>query len=175
MAPLPPDSTARVRIKYHVCGRDHVAQIRYKAPNTVADVLSEFNDLITIVGAQFFATVMVGVTAAAEGSNIFNPVEDEALSGWGSGAGTPAQTANMFDFVGRSVDGRRVRFDLFGSQAEKSGDTYRESGTASSVVNDAVSLLNDAEGTFLSINGFQPIWANYVNLGPNAYWRNKIR
>lgn len=175
MSPLPPDSTARVKFKYHVCGHDHVAQVRYTEPNTVDDVISAFNDLIGIIGDQMFATDLIEVTQAISGSNVFNPVADEALASWGSGAGTPAQTANMFDFVGRSLDGRRVRLSIFGSQADVSAGSYRETGVASSVVNDAVQLLNTSEGTFLSINGFQPVWHNYVNLGPNAYWRNKIR
>lgn len=175
MAPLPPDSTARLKVHYAVCGYRHTHQVRFKSPNTVDDAISAFNGLIAIIGGSFFSSEIVKLEVAADGSNIFNPVADEALAGWGSGSGTPKDTANMLNFIGRSLDGRKARADLFGCTITSAGGDYRDSGGESSSVNDAVAYLNGQEGCYITINGFQPIWYDYVNLGPNAYWRNKIR
>lgn len=175
MAPLPPDSTARLRVKYAVAGFAHTFQVRYGLSATVDDAIDAFNSLIGIIGGSFFSSEVVQFTKADSGSNIFNPIADSALSGWGTGSGTNKDTASMLDFVGRSEDGRRVRACLFGCTINSAGGDFRDSGAESSSVNDAVDLMNSTPGVFLSINGFQPVWYNYVNLGNNAYWRNKVR
>lgn len=175
MAPLPPDSTARVKIFYQTCGFTHTALIRYKAPNVVADVITEFNSFITACGGLFYESSFIGAQAAALSSNVFNEVAGDWPVAWGSGAGPRYATAQYYDWVGRSVDGKRVRFALFGAQVTHFGDDYRMLSTESTAVDAAVQVLNDAEGSFLSINGFQPIWKSYANMGVNAYWRNKIR
>lgn len=175
MASLPPNSTARVKIFYEVCGHTHSAQIRYAAPNTVADVITEFNSLVTAIGAAFYDSSFIGAQDAGLLSDVFNDVAGDWPVGWGSGAGQPSDTANYCDFVGRSTDGKRVRFALFGLITPTSNGNYRTLTTESTAVDAAVQVLNDAEGTFLSINGFQPIWKSYVDIGINAYWRNKIR
>lgn len=175
MAPLPPDSTARVKIYYSTCGYTHSAQVRYTAPNTVADVVTAWNDLVTAIGGAFYLSSFVQAQEAVSGSNVFNDVAGDWPVTWGADAGPAPATANFVDFIGRSLDGRRVRLALFGCKTTTSNDDYRTLTTESTAVDAAVQVLNDAEGVFLSINGFQPVWKSYVNLGPNAYWRNKIR
>lgn len=175
MAPLPPDSTARVKVNYSTCGFEHTAMIRFKEPNTVDDVVTEFNALITAIGSLFYLSSFIDAQVAVSGSNVFNPVAGGWPVTWGSGVGPNYATAHYLDFVGRSLDGRRVRLALFGCQSYTSGDDYRALSTESAAVDDAVNVLNDAEGVFLSINGFQPIYKSYANIGVNAYWRNKVR
>jgi hypothetical protein len=81
----------------------------------------------------------------------------------------------MLNFVGRSLDGRRTAVKLLGCRVESSGDDFRVTTAEGSMVNAAVAALNAMEGTFVTINGFQPVWKNYANIGDNAYWRNHIR
>lgn len=175
MTPLPPDSTARLKVFYTVCGHVHTHQVRFKAPNTADDAMASFNDLITAVGGLLFASEVINVVVAADGSNVFNPYAGTWPVGWGDGAGAQKDTANMLNFVGRSVDGRRVRADLFGCVVDSSSGIFRATAAGTAIVEAGVTVLNDAEGTYLSINGFQPQWGLYANLGQSAYWRNHIR
>lgn len=175
MAALPPSSTARVKIQYTVSGFDHVVQVRYKAPDTTDDVIAGFNDLITAIGPLLLESTFVQASVAAIGSDIFNPLAGDWPVGWGDSTQGNYSSAQFYDFVGRSLDGRRVRLTLFGAQVIQDGGDFRINTVENANVDAAVQVLNDAEGTFLSINGFQPVWYSYVNTGVNAYWRNKIR
>jgi hypothetical protein len=175
MTPLPPYSTARLWVDYEVGSYNHTLQIRYKAPNTPDDVITAFNECITAVGDLFYASTFVGARQADEGSNVSNPVAGSWPVGWGSGSAPRYASGCFADFVGRSFDGRRARAALFGAHVIAEGGDYRMSSAESTAVAAGVSSLNAAEGVWLSINGFQPIWKNYANLGVNAYWRNHIR
>jgi hypothetical protein len=175
MAPLPPDSTTRYKFFYNVCNHDHVAQIRAGEGVTDAEVADEFNSFISAAGALFNVSVLTEVQKAASGSDIFNPVVADWPVGWGTETGPDDETANYCDWIGRSLDGRRVRFGLFGATFDAISGKYRVFAADNTTVNDACSVLNGAEGVFVSINGFQPVWKLYINTGNNAHWRNKIR
>jgi hypothetical protein len=164
-----------VKIFYETCSQQHTAQIRFKEPNTVDDVITAFNDLITAAGSLFYASSFIDAQVAVSGSNVFNPVAGGWPVSWGGSAHDRSATAQYVDWVGRSFDGRRVRFSLFGAIFTVTGENYRTLTTESTAVDDSVNVLNAAEGVFLSINGFQPIWKSYVDIGVNAYWRNQIR
>lgn len=175
MAPLPPDSSARVWIDYHTCGEDHTCMIRYKAPATVTDVADAFTALISHIGGAFALSSLVGVRDAADGSNVSNPSAGTWPVSWGSGAGDHAMSAHYIDFVGRSLDGRRVRLALFGASESQGGDDYRLTSAENAAVLASVAVLNGTPNIFISINKFQPVWYPYADVGINAYWRNRIR
>jgi hypothetical protein len=124
---------------------------------------------------MFYESDYISAQLAISGSNVFNDVAGDWPVSWGSGDGPHYASALYNDFVGRSLDGRRVRFALFGAQSLQTGDDYRALATEDSRVAAGVAVLNGVEGTFLSINGFQPVWKPYTNQGTNAYWRNHIR
>jgi hypothetical protein len=175
MAPLPADSTARVKIAYNTCQFDHEVMIRFKEPDTVDDVIADFNSFITAIESLLFLSTFIGAQVAVSGSNVFNDVPGSWPVTWGSDAGAKVSTAWYYDFIGRSLDGRRVRMALFGAKQISTTDDYRAFSAEVPAIEDGVAILNAAEGTFLSINGFQPVWKPYANSGVNAYWRNKIR
>lgn len=175
MAPLPPDSSARAWVDYHTCGEDHTAMIRFKAPATATDVADAFTAFVGAIGAFFALSTVISVREAADGSNISNPAAGTWPVSWGAGAGDHAMTAHYMDFVGRSVDGRRSRLALFGCLVNQQGDDYRATSAESSLVTDAVAVLNGVADIFLSINKFKPTYYPYANMGTNAYWRNRIR
>jgi hypothetical protein len=175
MAPLPPDSTARVKVFYHVAGQNHSVQIRYNEPNTLADVASAFGSFIDEISPACFLTNVLDVQFAVSGSNVFNPTTETFPEGWGGSDTTGDKSADYHNFIGRSADGRRTRIGLFGATATVAGGKFRVLAGESEAYAAAIGVLNDAEGVFLSINGFQPVWKEYANLGNNAYWRNKIR
>lgn len=175
MAALPPDSTGRVRIKYSVAGRNHTTQIRYGLGATPDEVVTDFNAFVTALSAYMLGSTFVSATHAVSGSNVFNPFEGEWPVGWGGAAGTADMSANMVDFIGRGLSGHRVRVTMFGTSNESHNGLFRVPAADNAIIANAVQVLRNAEGTYLDINGGQPLWEAYANLGPNAYWRNKIR
>ena len=175
MAPLPADSSARVKIKYLVCEREHELLIRFKAPATVDDVLAGFSSLIAGVDDLLFLSEFISAEVADVGSNIFNPDSSVWPVSWGTGAGSLPSTADFIDFVGRSLDGRKTHLALFGAKTSVSGDGYRISSASNSVINGMTTVLNAASNIFTTINGFHTVWQLYANIGQNAYWRNHLR
>ena len=175
MTPLPPESTARVKIAYNTCEFDHEVLIRFAAPNTVDDVVTAFNEFITAIESLLFLSTLIGAQVAASGSTIFNDVAGSWPVTWGSGVGEKVSTAWYYDFISRSTGGKRGRLALFGAKQISTTDDYRAFSAEVAAIEDGVAVLNAAEGVFLSIDGLQPIWKPYANSGVNAYWRNKIR
>jgi len=175
MTPLPPSSTARLEFDYDTCGYGHTVQVRLSEATTPADGVDAFQSLVAALSPAMFPGVVTGVRLAESGSNIFNPYSDSFDISWGSGSPQAYHTAWYYDFVGRSLDGRKVRIALFGAQSIEYGGNYRITLGELAAINDAWSVLAGATGVFVSINGFQPVWHRYANCGANAYWRNKVR
>lgn len=176
MAPLPPNNTARLWVDYEVASFDHTALIRVGSVEEVDEAIDLFTEIVEAIGDFLFLSTFIGARFAASGSNVSNPIAGAWPTSWGNSSNPQRKdSAAYVGFVGRSLDGRRSGFELFGSSTVSLGGDYRATTAENAGVNTAVSLLNGAEGTFLSINQFQPIWKPYVNLGINAYWRNHIR
>lgn len=175
MAPLPANSTARLFVDYTVCGEEHTALVRYKAPNTYDDALAAFAAVVAEASPLVFASTVNNVRFANILSDFTNPVPGTWPTGWGEGAGTHIQTANMLSFRSRSLDGRKGGFILFGCKFTESGGDARINSAESADVEAVLAELASSEGSFLTINGFQPSWYQYANIGQDAYWRNKIR
>jgi hypothetical protein len=79
----------------------------------------------------------------------------------------------FIDFVGRSASGRRARFALFTS--EFGIDGYRITAGESTVISDAIDVLNGALNAWLAIDGTKPLWYPYVDTGYNAFWQRAVR
>jgi hypothetical protein len=158
-----------------VCGEEHAFLIRYGAGSSAAEAIDDFNTITTACESLLYESTVTNVLVAASGSNVANPYDGTWPVGWGADAGTHAESAMMLDYIGRSFDGRRVRHSYFGCKQQTDGEDFRLNAADSSPVAAAVAALNVCEGTFVSINGFQPVYYPYANTGSNAYWRNKIR
>jgi len=175
MAPLPPNSTGRLYVDYTVCGEEHTAIVRFATGSSADEALADFNDLTTEASPLLFESTVNNVRFSAALSNVSNPLPGTWPTGWGSGAGTHIQTANMLSFRSRSLDGRKGGIILFGCKFTESGGDARINSAESADVEACLAVLANAEGTFVTINQFQPSWYQYANIGQDAYWRNRIR
>ena len=175
MAPLPSNTTGILFVDYQVGGQQHTFQVRFQAPSTYADAMVEAGDWLTALGTSIYEITILGARVQAVGTNVTFPTPWLELSTYGSGTCPPAASAQFYDFVGRSPDGRRVRLSIFGAATLTFGNNYRASTGENTAIDAAVTELNSAEGTMLTISGEQPTWQLYANSGINAYWRNKIR
>jgi len=175
MAPLPVENTARLFVDYITCGVNHTSMIRFDAPNTYADAQIEWNDVVEAYDANLYLLTIVGARVSDNGSTVSYAVPWTQQATYGTDDGPPEAGAYMVNFIGRSVGGRRAAFELFGARTEQVDGKYRIFGASNAATAAAIAELEAAEGTALAIDGTQPIWQQYANLGPNAYWRNKIR
>lgn len=176
MPPLPENSTACVFIDYEVAGYPHTAQVRFDAPNTPSDVLVEFASIVTALGPNLYESHLLGTRYRVAGGTVSVPFPSTGLPAvWGVGLAVGDETARYYDWIGRSTGGKRVRFSLFGATILTNDNKYRITSTIGPPWSEVQDILDAAEGTFLAIDGLQPVWYPYVNLGVNAYWRNKVR
>lgn len=175
MAPLPANNTAVLFVDYTVQLHQHTLQCRYDIPNTPEDAMTSVAELLAALSSFMSTTTIDGARFRNKDSDVSTDIAWTGATGYGEGTGSEFVTAYYVDFVGRSAGGRRVRVAVFGVENFIAGGNYRASLGESGPVDAGQAVLAAAEGTFLAIDGQQPIWKTYGNLGINAYWRNQIR
>lgn len=175
MAPISPDNTQRFFVDYTVCTYQHTVLCRAGSTVTAADAGATMAALFAAFDSAIFATTIDGFRSAAPGTNITVPEVWPGAASYGVGAGQPADTANCYDMIGRGPTGHRVRVGLFGAILSRDGGDYRMSAAEDALVANAIAVLTSDGDIFLDIDYQVPVWKNYINLGPNAYWRNKVR
>lgn len=175
MAALPPNSTARLFVDYETCGVQHTSMLRFDAPDTYVDAMVEWNDVVEAIDFELYLITINAARVSDAGSDVSYPVVWDQQATYGADAGPRDAGANMLNFIGRSIGGRRAAFELFGCKEASLSAKFRITAAANANVAAALVELRAAEGTALAIDGTQPIWQDYVNIGPSAYWRNKIR
>lgn len=172
MAPLPPNGTPRFKVEYTVNSQGHTLELRSgSSPSAVGTFV---DDLLTALGTKIYQITIGVVSFAPSGSNIFNPVTS-GIEGntYGSGAGALRDVPKYFDFVGRSTGGRRVRFAVFGAGID--GSDYRVYGSEDTNIADALLVVDGFKTNLQAIDGLQPVWKPYVNMGFNSYWQRAVR
>lgn len=176
MAALDPSNTARLYVDYEVAGQNHTLQCRLGTGVLTTDGMDVVADFLDALSSALYLVTVLGARFSASGSNVSNPVPWSGDPTYGADVGPPNASANYLDFVGRSNDGRRVRVAVFGARfvAASAGD-FRATGGEVAAIGDALAVLLDTEGQFVTVSGLQPSWKQYANTGNNAYWRNHIR
>lgn len=172
MAPLPPSNTPRFNVFYTNCGLQHSMQIRsHLSPSGVGTLVDGFFDILT---GSLPATSIDEVQFAADGSDIFNAVTT-GIEGntYGGPAGTPAEGATFWSWIGRSSDGRRLRLYLFGVGGM--GQDYRYQPGESATLSSARDYLVAAGSDIVTIGDLVPVWKSYINAGVNAHLQRAIR
>ena len=175
MAVIPPNNTPVWFLDYTTCSYQHTVQLRSDEDATEGDVIENLSAFLEIVGAFCYPATVDGFRKREANGNVTNDVAWTGITSWGSGTPVPAYTANFYDFVGRGNDGHRVKISVFGAGLVTSGGDYRITDSEASWVGDALASLVSDANVFLTVTYRQPVWKQYVNCGPNAYWRNKVR
>lgn len=175
MAPLPSNNTAVLFVDYTVSGEQHTMQARPQTGSSNLDVMDVLAAFWAALDDSIFLTNIDGARGRAEGATVTLPVTWTGDSGYGVTDGEHNTTAQYYDFVGRSILGRRVKLSVFGAGTlvDTVGHDYRL--TPSGLLLDALNVLKSNSDILGAIDGAQIIWYDYINTGINAYWRNKIR
>jgi hypothetical protein len=130
---------------------------------------------INALAGQFRLITIDAFRSSLPGSNVSVLETWPGAATYGSGAGSPFETAQYYDFVGRAPSGRRVRAALFGAINVQVGGDYRISTTEQTEVANALAELTSDVDMWLAVDYDNPVWHMYANCGVNAYWRNKVR
>lgn len=172
MAPLPPESTPRYRVKYTGNGHQHTQEWRSHLSPSAMDTL--LVQLWTEMSPLLYSTTIDDVLFAADGSNIFNSVTMGIVGDvYGSGSGSVSTVPYFISFIGRSSDGRRLR--VYWYNVNVLGVDYRFGAGEQANIDDTISDLIAAGGDLVTIGDLAPVWKSYANGGVSAYWQRNVR
>jgi len=176
MAPLPHNNTGIFYLDYSVAGFDHTLQVRFGTGSSALEAAGMTDAFLAALTTNIYLLTVIGARVQDIGTNVSYPVDWDGDDTYGSDAGLAYTSAFYYDFVGRSLDGRRARIAVFGAKsAADSLDANYRYGTATSWVVGALAALEALPACPVSISGEVVNWKQYANGGVNAYWRNHIR
>ncbi len=176
MAPLPPNNTAVYFLDYSVASHNHTVQCRFGSGGSVGDAGAFMDAFLTAFGTELYLITVIGARVRDQGSDVTYPVTWDGAATYGSDVGPEYASAQFADFIGRSIDGRRARIEMFGLKniIDGSNNDFRKS-SAVTWVGAVLAVLGASSDVPVSISGEPVNWHDYVNTGINAYWRNHIR
>ena len=172
MAPLPPNSTPRFKVTYTVNGFEHDFQIRsHASPTALGGIVDAF---LTAIQDSLYLLTIIDLQFAADGSNIFLPVDGGIAGNAYSIGSAPLQESMWFyGFQGRSAGGRKWHLDVFG--ARTLGTDYRLAPAENADVSAGVTSLQSAAPNIIGIDDLAVTVYTYVNCGVNAHWQRAVR
>lgn len=175
MAPLPQSNTARWWCVYTNNGTTHRLMLRTATTITAPGASNVFSALFASLSPLMVSTTITGLEHALIGSNVRNPAAYTGAQPTGTGTNLDNdQRARQISFTGRSSDGRKCKFFVFGIDAIAEGD-YRVDTTESAEIAAVVTQLANTPGVYLSISGLAPVWHSYANIGYNDHWIKEYR
>jgi hypothetical protein len=177
MAPLPQNNTARLWVDYNDGENDHSLQVRFLAPDTtLAIAMTYAGEFFEAIEDFLYEITINGARFAAAGSDISLPATWSGASTYGTDPMPTLLAPRETRWVGRTQNGRRVSFSVYGCKYT-SPDTFRIVSDGANLPNLGVVLINDAsdDGAFVAIDGFRPTMKNYVDVNFNSYWEAEAR
>jgi hypothetical protein len=173
LLPLPADGTPRLKLAYYNGRDDHSLTVRFAAGSQGAaeeelDVfLTQFSDTMSEI-------TIVSAYVAPAGSDVFNPTTWPGSTTYGAGVTPEINRTFAFSFAGRSSTGRKARLFLYAVLAVNDA-SFRILSSENADVAAAVAALNSSSAGFKAIDGSQPIWHGYANVGQNDHWLAEVR
>lgn len=173
MAAHNPTHTARLWVDYTTAGANHSLQLRYTSESSASAAASTFSAVLAAnLGSFRASTVFRGARVAQLGSNVTNPVTFTSRTGTGGGSQTTVERVTFWERPGRSLDGSKVRYFLYGMYpTTATPGTWRVvAGTDARLDAFWSDFADFAEETGLVTIGLQgPLLHAYYNVGQSAY------
>lgn len=177
LPPLPASNTERWFLRYTENGVQHTAICRTADEKTASEVCEAFDAVLTAFGSNSYALTITGLDRAAVGSDIAFPESTTGLAAsYGTGIGTNLDRPLQATFTGRSSDGRKSRFGLFGWKGQTDPSWRYDQGENADA--DATRAALDTwsiAGFFVSISGGRVRYNAYMNVGYNDHYVTKAR
>lgn len=180
MAPTAVNLNKRYWLDYTTGITEHSMQIRLAASTSDATALSFYSQFLTAVqGLLSDEFAVLGVRAAAAGSNVILPIDAGALmsfTGTDTDSPLPSDVPKELVWVGRGeTTGKRWRLSLYGAQVGFPPD-YRFEGVGMlPSLQAAIDVINDFNGLLQTIDQDSFVAYPYVNINNNSYWETRQR
>lgn len=179
MAPIAPDNTGRLWIDYLANTREHTMLFRFDGIEPDGTFLENVDDILTALN-PFMPTdwTFLQSRTALPGSSVSVPFGFTPTAF--AGVVTPflGAAAAFVSFVGRTGGGVRSRLYALGAGLTAMGGTtgisnYRLTAVENTSVASVVSALNSSP--LVAVDGLEPVWKPYANVGFNAHWQKALR
>lgn len=172
LAPLPPSNTERWFLDYTAQDVAHTAIMRTADAIDAIDAAEAFDLVLTALGTGLVEVTIVALRRALVGSNITNPQPTTGLAAsYGEVSPSDVNKPLQVTFTGRSSDGRKTRFGMFGYFSQNDA-SWRKTTAEEDEVAATVAQLEGLSiaGRFVSISGERVFWHQYMNLGYNDHF-----
>lgn len=185
MAPLNPNRTNRLTVRYTSYAIQHDLLFRFPTDATATEALNTIDPVLVAL-----ATIMRPQDSFFEarwsvaGSNLSFPIPFNPIEGTGTGAAAAGDYQSRFaSFVGRdAIQGRRVRYDFFTASASlPAPDSNRiqlgDNETIDNIHEQFVAAANNAtaDPPLVTIGENNVVFNGYVNVAFSAYWQRRQR
>lgn len=179
MAPVPPNTTARVWLDYTSQGNEHSLLTRWNAQpqGIIPQVEAFYQDFLDALNSFRLTDWQVtGMRYSVAGTDFSLPYEAEPVLTPGQASPNAASQAFSLNFMGRgATSGSRVMWSVFGVNFTIDTD-YRLSIAESTPIALAVAVLQVAANNGLvTVSNDAPIIYQYANQRVNAYWQTESR
>lgn len=164
MAPLPPDTTGRIYVDYVVGGEGHTITARYPSTGDAVTALSTMAEVFAFLDGALYETTIEGARFSVAGSNVTNPITWPGDPSYGTGSPPAGQQMKFISWVGKSPDGRRTRWEVFGISASIPS-TWRLAQGINTSIDNARGHVADAgaEESWCGISGLPYLVNPYTN------------
>lgn len=175
MAPLPDNLTDRYWIDYSGLMGKHSMLFRFIPATPLQDATDRIEEIVTaLAGFSYTTTTFYQLRRSVVGTDVSFPVPWVTIAGGAVAAQQPQDYPQFVSWVGRGLDGVRVRFSLIGTNIEADAD-YRLYSDNTPAVQTVIDALADPVTPLVTASGGQFILNNYANTGFNAYFQRKRR
>lgn len=178
MAPVPPNTTMRLRVHYTGPFDSHTMLFHAQTGITVADFVGDVQDIVDqLVNIQYNGTVWATAELAAAGSPLFFPEASwtPITSGSGFNPAVGSGPSTFIQFGGRGLNnGVRVKLYAFETYLLPTNNMRYTAGE-NAAVDAVVTELLDANNNVGAIDGDVVGWYNYANSGQNDFITHRAR
>lgn len=176
MAPLPENATARLFVDYTDGLNNHTLMFRYPVGVGATEVMEVVDDYLSSLSPILHLLTITAARISSAGSEFSFPTAWTGLGTYGSGTIVGWKAPAELSFVGRSADGRRARWFLFGYKDTIPNDFRLSTGDNTAVLAAYNDLVDAAlAGTICTIGGIPPVIYPYANVNFNSYYETKQR
>lgn len=177
MAPLPFNNTGILFLDYSAASENHTVMCRFGESSSPGEAMTVLHNLLTALDASLTLVTIIGARVRDKGGSVSYDVTWTGDASYGGTLGSHEKAAFYGDFVGRSLGGVRCRMAIFGfgEAFDTTAHDYRFTAVESEIVADAIAALEANSACPVAADGDVVNWKQYLNVGVNAYWRNRIR
>jgi hypothetical protein len=172
---VPTDTTNRLWVKKTGLTGTHEIMFRGQEGSNAVDLVGVAENFLDATsGLVYEGDTWVSARYAAAGDNLSFPVVWTPMSGSNSSAYDPWKRPFFVDWVGRGLDGRRVRWSIQGA-VQAPDNTYRFVEGENPGADAGIAALVASTSILATVSGSVPVIYHYADCGYNAYQQRKNR